>query len=57
MGSTLVVPLVGVRNGKLRIVHTVAEYQAGFGEESEYDETLVGFLGDRTGIKVQCPLS
>ena len=56
LGSTSVVPLVGVRNGKLRIVHTVAEYQAGFGEESEYDETLIGFLGDRSKDKSPMPI-
>ena len=56
LGSTTVVPLVGVRNGKLRIVHTVAEYQAGFGEESEYDEALIGFMGDRTRDKSPMPI-
>ena len=56
LGSTTVVPLVGVRNGKLRIVHTVAEYQAGFGEESEYDEALIGFMGDRTRDKIPMPI-
>ena len=55
LGATTLVPFVGVKNGHLRIVHTVGQYHAGFGEECEYDESTIGFLGDR--VKSKMPMA
>jgi len=56
LGSTLVVPMVGVKNGFLRVVHTIGEYQAEFGDSCEYDENIIGFVGDRAGSNVPMPV-
>ena len=56
LGSTSVVPMVGVKNGFLRVVHTIGEYQAEFGESCEYDENIIGFVGDRVGSNVPMPV-
>ena len=55
LGATTLVPFVGLKNGHLRIVHTVGQYHAGFGEECEYDEAIVGFVGDR--VKSKMPMA
>ena len=56
LGSTSVVPMVGVKNGFLRVVHTIGEYQAEFGDSCEYDENIIGFVGDRAGSNVPMPV-
>ena len=56
LGATSLAPFVGMKNGFLRIIHTVGQYQAGFGEECEYDECMVGFLGDRTASSMPMAL-
>ena len=55
LGATTLVPFVGMKNGHLRIVHTVGQYHAGFGEDCEYDESTIGFLGDR--VKSKMPMA
>ena len=53
-GGAGVFPMVCVVKGYLRVVFGLAEYMAGFGEECDYDEALIGFMGDR--VKSKRPL-
>ena len=54
-GGAGLIPMVGISGGYLRVVFGIAEYQAGFGEDCDYDEALVGFMGDR--VKSKRPLT
>ena len=54
-GGAGLIPMVGISNGYLRVIFGIAEYQAGFGENCDYDEALVGFMGDR--VKSKRPLT
>ena len=51
VGTTSVVCFVGVSDGLLRVVHGIGKYVAGLVEESTYDQTLIGFVGDRSKSK------
>ena len=50
-GGAGLIPMVGISSGYLRVIFGIAEYQAGFGENCDYDEALVGFMGDRVNSK------
>ena len=47
LGSTTLMPFVGMRGGFLRIIHTLQRYGGDYMGEGSLAEAIIGFLGDR----------
>ena len=51
LGSTTLMPFVGMRGGFLRIIHTLQRYGGDYMGEGSLAEAIIGFLGDRLPAK------